>query len=125
LRFKVARPLSEAELGVLNALLAHDFSGVEQLRAQLPHVQVVGKCDCGCPTVELRVPEGIAASPVTTDSRLAPVEGNVRPAVDGPPGNIILFVDDGRMTSLEYVSYADPPPKEWPPLGRITITRTR
>jgi hypothetical protein len=30
------------------------------------------------------------------------------------PGDIIVFVDDGLLSCLEYVSYDDPSPAEWP-----------
>jgi hypothetical protein len=118
------RPLNEAEHQVLDALLANEFPGAPELREQVPHVMVVEQCDCGCPTVNLYVPEGIPSSPVKTRSRLAPVEGHVIPIGEEPIGDIILFVDEGKMTSLEYVSYVDPAPTEWPDLGRITINRT-
>ncbi|HTW07997.1 MAG TPA: hypothetical protein VME46_10820 [Acidimicrobiales bacterium] len=41
-----------------------------------------------------------------------------------PPGDIILFVDDGRLSCLEYVSYDEPSPAEWPPLDRVRVMRT-
>lgn len=119
------RPLNEAEHRVLGALLAEDFPGVDELRAQVPRAMVVGRCDCGCPTVDLEVPEDIPASSATsTTPRLAPVEGRVRSIGDEPTGDILLFVDDGRMTCLEYVTYQDPSPTEWPSLDRISVMRT-
>jgi hypothetical protein len=117
------RPLSAAEEGVLRLLLTLDFPGVEELRAQIPHAMVVARCDCGCPTVELRVPPNVPVSPVTAPNRLPPVEGRVLPAADGPPADVILFVDDGRLSSLELVWYGDRPPAEWPPLDRVTAER--
>jgi len=118
------RSLSEPERLVLGALLAPDFPGAAELRAQLTRVQVIGKCDCGCPTVDLAVPPDVAPSPVTTRARLAPVEGRVTPVAGEPPGDIILFVDDGRLSCLEYVSYDEPSPAEWPPLDRVRVMRT-
>ena len=88
----------------------------------MPHTQVIGKCDCGCPTVDLLVLPDVRRSGVETRSRTAPVEGLVAPVGDEPPGDIILFVDDGRLSYLEYVSYSDSPPSEWPPLDRVTVT---
>jgi len=118
------RSLSEAERLILDALLAPDFPGAAELRAQLTRVQVVGKCDCGCPTVDLAVPPDVYPSPIKTTNRLAPVKGRVTPVAGEPPGDIILFVDDGRLSCLEYVSYDDPSPTGWPPLDRVTLVRT-
>lgn len=124
MKFDEPRSLSEAERLVLDALLAADFPGAAELRAQLARVQVVGKCDCGCPTVDLAVPPDVPVSPVKTRARLVPVEGRVSPLAGEPPGDIILFVDDGRLSYLEYVSYDDPSPAEWPSLDRVTLVRT-
>jgi hypothetical protein len=118
------RPLSQPELLILTALLAPDFPGAAELRLQLPAVRVVGKCDCGCPTVDLAVPTDVAPSPAQTRARLAPVEGRVTPAASELRDDIILFVDDGRLSSLEYVSYDKPRPSEWPPLDRVRVERT-
>ena len=115
------RPLSKPERLILEALLTLDFPGVAELRAQISRVQVVGACDCGCPTIDLEVPMDVAASPVETRARLAPVEGRVIPLAAEPPGEIILFVDGGRLSCLEYVSYDDPSPSEWPSLDRVTL----
>jgi hypothetical protein len=121
-RFVEPRPLSDAEQRILGALLSPEFPGVTELRAQVPHTQVIGKCDCGCPTVDLFVSPEVPRSDVVTRSRLTPVEGRVRPVGDEPPGDIILFVDDGRLSCLEYVSYNNPPPSEWPALDRVAVT---
>jgi len=88
----------------------------------VPHALVVGKCDCGCPTVDLVVPSEASSSPVTTHSRLAP-EGQVRPIADGPVADIILFVDEGRLSRLELVSYSDPDRTEWPPMDTVAVER--
>jgi hypothetical protein len=58
--------------------------------------------------------------------RLAPVEGRVASASDEePPGEIILFVDDGRLSYLEYVYYSDAPPPSWPPASQISTVTLR
>ena len=124
MKFDMPRSLSDDERLILEALLAPQFPGAVELRAQLAHVQVVGKCDCGCPTVDLFVPSNVIPSPLKTRNRLAPVEGRVTPVADEPSGDIILFVDDGRLSCLEYVSYDDPSPAAWPSLDRVTVVRT-
>jgi hypothetical protein len=32
------------------------------------------------------------------------------PTADEPPATVILFVDDGRLSYLEYVYYSESPP---------------
>jgi hypothetical protein len=123
MRLDDRRPLNEAERRIMAALLAPEFPGVGELRALVSHTLVLGRCDCGCPTVELLVPPDAPSSIATTHARLAPVEGHVTPIADEPRGDIILFLDDGRMTCLECVSHDDPPPSEWPTLDRLTVTR--
>jgi hypothetical protein len=116
----VPRPLTSAESAVLTLLLSVEFPGVDELRVQAASAAVVGGCDCGCPSIALQVPED---APLASglSSRLAPAEGVVSPQGDGVPGEIILFVDDGRLSYLEYVYY-DAPPTEWPALDRISVS---
>jgi hypothetical protein len=114
------RRLTQHERAVLDLLLSINFDGVQQLRDQALSALVTGKCDCGCPSIELTVGDGVSAS--ERPHRLAPVEGVVAPMGDGPPGEVLLFVDDGKLSYLEYVHYNDPPPSDWPALDRITAT---
>jgi hypothetical protein len=115
------RPLNDVEQAVLGRILSRDFQGVQALREQALDVQVVGRCDCGCPSVELE------PSPLRPKSdqvgRLAPVELEVAPEGDEPPGQIILFVDDGRLSYLEYVDYSDSPPESWPAIERLSVVQ--
>lgn len=81
---------------------------------------VAGGCDCGCPSIALEVSiDAPLASGLS--SRLAPAEGAVSPENEGVPGEIILFIDAGRLSYLDYVYY-DAPPKRWPALDRISIS---
>ncbi len=114
------RPLTPAENAVLALLLGVEFPGVDALRVQAGSALVVGGCDCGCPSIAFEVPDD---APLASglSSRLAPAEGVVSPQGEGVPGEIILFVDDGRLSYLEYVYY-DAPPKEWPALDRISVS---
>lgn len=117
-----ARSLSASELRMLNGLLDHDFPGAAELRAQVPHLSVVGRCSCGCPTVEFSVSPDAPRSPVETPTQLVPIEGRVTAKDDEPTADIILFVDDGRLASLEYVSYSDSSPDDWPSPDRVAFT---
>ena len=46
------RRLTTRERSVLEGLLAMGVEGVERLRHQAADAQVVGGCDCGCPSID-------------------------------------------------------------------------
>jgi len=120
---KLSRPrqLSAIERSILDALLDPEFSGVQALRDQLDGVIVVGRCDCGCPTIDLQ------ASGITLDAASratwgrTPYEGVVWDHEGEVVGDIILFVDGGNLTSLEYVQHEGLPPEEWPHIESIGV----
>lgn len=107
-------------------LLSLEFDGVQALRAQVPLARVVATCDCGCPTVDVEVDGAAPVSPFSAPTRLVPIEGCVAASNTGAEasGGIILFVDDGRLSCLEYYSMADPPPSKWPTTDEITLVTT-
>ena len=115
-----ARQLTPAEGAVLALLLSVEFPGVDELRVQAGSASVVGGCNCGCPSISIAVSDYTPPASGLT-SRLAPTEGVVSPQGDDVPGEIILFVDDGRLSYLEYVYY-DAPPTAWPALDRISVS---
>jgi hypothetical protein len=115
------RALTDDERRILGQLLAVDFHGAEALRAQAVDVQVVRRCDCGCPSIDLEPVPGHERS--NQVGRLAPVELAVAPKADEPPGEIILFVDDRELSYLEYVHYSELPPDAWPADDRLTLVR--
>lgn len=112
------RPLGDDERRVLAQILDAEFEGVAALREQLAGVRVVGRCDCGCPSIDLQPSPGSARSDLV--GRLAPVELEVVPVADEPPGGVILFVDDGKLSYLEYVYYSEVVPREWPTDDRLS-----
>lgn len=116
------RGLTEDERAVLGRLLVAEFQGVDSLRDQAIDVQVVGRCDCGCPSVDLEPISGRMRSDQA--GRLAPVELAVAPEADEPPGEVILFVDDGKLSYLEYVYYSESPPTAWPSNDRLSLVQT-
>jgi hypothetical protein len=112
------RPLNHDEHAILGFLLQPELDGVEQLRAQVPGAIVVGKCDCGCPTIDIEVDTNAPSSGLA--GPLSPVGARVSPESDEPIGDVILFLKDGRLSSLEYVYYTDQPPDRWPTLDRLS-----
>ena len=116
-RVKIApRPLISDEHAALDLLLSVDFDGATDLRAQARDATVVGRCDCGCPTVDLAVPDTAPAEGL--HRRVSPVEGRVTTHGGEAPGEIVLFLKEGRLDSLEHVHH-DLVRTSWPPIGRI------
>ena len=113
------RPLTDDDHRVLDLILAATFDGVEPLRAQSRSVQVVGRCTCGCPSIDLAVTVD-APRAVRVDG-LVPVELNIAPLAEEPPGQVILFVRDGELSYLELVFYEDRPPTGWPASDRLSL----
>lgn len=93
-------------------LLDLPFEGSAELRQQAVVTAVVGKCRCGCASVDLRVDESQAKPARVTVSPI-PAEG------DWAGGGIILFVEDGWLSYLEIYANSDDPPREFPPPNEI------
>ncbi|HET9846981.1 MAG TPA: hypothetical protein VFR68_00280 [Candidatus Dormibacteraeota bacterium] len=118
MKIQPSRPLNNDERAILNLLLQPEFEGVEQLRGQADRAQVVSRCDCGCPTINIDVPEDMPSAAIS--GRLSPVELRVVPEGSDAPGEIIIFPKDGRLSSMEYVYYTRQPPEQWPTPDRLT-----
>jgi hypothetical protein len=103
---------------MLDLVLSCDFVGADELREQARSAVVVGGCDCGCPSVDLLARRGASAAGL--DSRLVPAELEVVPAGEEPPGQVILFVEDGRLSYLEYVYFGEKP-TSWPDPNRVRV----
>ena len=117
----VRRALTEHERCVLGFLLSADMAGVAALRQQVEAAAVVGRCACGCPSIDLQVAEGSPRSALPNG--LFPSEAVASPVSDEPPGNIILFLQDGCLSYLEYVYYSDDVPLAWPAVERLSLVR--
>lgn len=119
------RPLTVAERSVLDLLLEADREGADALRQQARTALVVGRCDCGCPTVDFAISDDSPRA--TVSARLWPVEGRVdsqraMPGQEHLPGEeVLLFVDDGLLSALELVFYTERPPESWPPAEDIRL----
>jgi hypothetical protein len=100
------RPLASSEVALLDALLRHEFEGVDELRVQTRQVSASPGCTCGCGTLDLHVPDTV---PRSSSCSPVPVVGTVVDADGDPIGGLLLFVDDGRLSGLEVYSFADDP----------------
>ncbi len=107
------RPLTANERTTLDTLLAADFPGAVELRAQAATARVTGPCGCGCPSVNLEVDRTLPVAEVADDP--------VAVEADAPGGGLIVFVDEGRLSCLEYWTVEDEPPAAFPPPERIAL----
>ncbi|MFC9894605.1 hypothetical protein ACFVMC_13030 [Nocardia sp. NPDC127579] len=108
------RDLTVDEQGALLAMLRRDFPGAAELRAQALTAKVVGKCRCGCPTIDLEVDP---SAPTAVDIPNPVSEAST------DDGGLLLFARDGKLTGLEYYPLTDVTPDRFPPPDRIHLTR--
>ncbi len=102
---RVSRPLREDEKALLAFLLSADFPGCDVLRMQAESATVVGECECGCGTIGLEVGTGL------------PTAGLVKPhplEAYGKMIDVLLFVRNGFLGSLEIVFYEDSAERPYP-----------
>jgi hypothetical protein len=101
------RDLNPDERAVIERLLSQPFAGRDQLVQQAAFVRTTGlSCSCGCPSIQLQVE--IPAQKASVEERV-PVSGHGRDP-DGNLVGVLLFVDDGVMSELEFFSYVNQVP---------------
>lgn len=106
-------PLARA---LITAILRAEVPGLEELREQARSVIPTG----GSPThLELAVAASAPRSPLRDGP--IPVRTLVETDSGEAEGELILWVSDGRLASLEYAWYTDNPPSTLPPVRNIRI----
>jgi len=112
------RSLTPEERDLLERLLGRGTENAERYLKQLPDTTVVGKCSCGCPTLDLAV-RGIAASLSSPSTILADARG-VSP--EGVQFEIILHAREGLLSELEaYSILGESSGFTLPPIDEIEI----
>lgn len=89
------RPLEAGEQELIEALLGAARSGVGRYLGQLTKVEVVGKCRCGCPSIDLEIG---SRSPSGTPTPLVLADAE---SPEGIPVGVILWVSGGSLSGLE------------------------
>ena len=89
------RPLSDAELELIEALLGAAGAAAGRYLGQLPRVQVVGGCSCGCPSIDLAVEDG------NRNERPVPVIVADAESPEGVPVGVILWARGRALSGLE------------------------
>jgi hypothetical protein len=113
------RPLTGRETETLEFMLSASFPGNEVLREQAAQALVVQRCTCGCATIDLGLHSD---APVAPEIQGAPLIQTRARDMDAHPAGLMLFVRDGRLSSLEIVWYDEsqmtpefPAPEFWEP----------
>ena len=106
----MARPLSARERELLDLLLSADFPGVEELREQAGSVSADG----ARMVIDLIVSEDAPRATVVSRTPVqAVVDG------DGYDGGLLLFVDQGQLSGLEYWWVTEEEPDVFPPPSAV------
>ena len=109
------RPLADPERSPLEVLLAEDFPGSDELRAQARTVRVNGFWEDRPSVVLLEVMD--PGAPRANVVHVVPVEAKVRDA--DPPQELLLFVKDGLLDSIELVDYSGNDAVGLPDIGTV------
>ncbi|MGQ4270652.1 hypothetical protein [Nocardiopsis changdeensis] len=95
--------------GVLEAVLDPADPVHAALRAQAGRMRVGLRCGCGCGTADLEAVEGVApAEPVPGEAGLRiAVQALLYEGDGGCPGEVLVFVRDGRLAWVEVAWWSD------------------
>lgn len=96
------RSLTGREAETLEFMLSAAFPGDEVLREQASRAVVIEQCTCGCATIDLGLERD---APVAPEIQGAPLIQTRARDMDEHSVALMLFVRDGRLSSLEIVWY--------------------
>jgi hypothetical protein len=109
------RPLTKREQEMLDLFLSQEFQGVEALREQARSARVRGLHNGLEGVVLLGVQD--ANAPRARVPHTVPVETRVRDAE--PPQEVLLFVKEGLLNSIEVVDYSGGEPDFLPAVEAV------
>ena len=92
----VDRPLSEQEYAIAKWLLLHSNPPAIDFLPQLDVARVSGHCSCGCPTADLKLPQGTSRAGARANSI-----GDAIGEVNGMMVGVMLLQRGGYLTCLE------------------------
>lgn len=113
------RPLTDLEAGVITKLLSVGRRGSAEYMKQIPYAQVVSTWGVGSPSVDVAVGPAAAAAGGVTDGIF--VDGAVTDPAGRPIGEVILWVEAGRLSGIEYAWYTDERPAKLPEPDQILL----
>lgn len=114
-----ARELSRAEREVLEFVVSAGFEGADRLRAQLPRCRVVAIWAAGQPSVDLAVPGTVAAARIPDG--VLPSGAEVRDSAGRYLGEVLVWVENGYLSALEYAWVTDEAPDRLPDISMLKL----
>src|SRR5712692_528441 len=95
------RPLTDEEREFLTWLLEHGEPSATEYLSQIPSLTVVGRCSCGCPTIDLALAgkHGRGESTIVADF--------IGDTPEGALVGVIVHVREGLLSELEVYDMAD------------------
>jgi hypothetical protein len=97
------RPLTEEETKLLEWLLTNGTSDAKQFVSRIADLNVVGKCTCGCPTIDLAL-GGNEQRKTGPSTILADFVGKTR---EGVEVGVIVHAREGEISELEVYAIPD------------------
>lgn len=98
------RSLTPEERTLIEWLLRHGEPNAQDFLPQLEAAHVYCKCSCGCPSIDIRIPETLPAAHSKTNM-LADFIGKVYGNLVG----VMLTQAGGRLSGLEIYAFGDIP----------------
>jgi hypothetical protein len=111
--------LNGQERNVLRHILSAEFEGARELRSQIDLVEVVAVWGLGSMSVNFRLAVPTARSPQRAGH--IPVDADVLNAAGEYIGELLVWLDDGVLTALEYAWVTDEMPTVLPSVERIRL----
>ncbi|MGW4848729.1 hypothetical protein [Nocardia brasiliensis] len=113
------RALTEREIGVVTRLLSASVAGADDYLAQIPSARVTATWGAGSPSVDVSVPADVASASGVADGIFA--SGGVTDRTGAPIGEVMLWVERGRLSAIEYAWYTDERPRTLPDPEQIEV----
>ncbi|MRH89869.1 hypothetical protein GFY24_20890 [Nocardia sp. SYP-A9097] len=114
------RSLSGREEAILLKVLSGDVEGAARFLGQIPFAKVVATWGVGSPSVDLEVLAGAEA--VRGMDGLLPVGAEVRDQSGEYIGEILVWVDGGYLSAIEYAWVSDDRPTVLPDPAALTVS---
>ncbi|WP_280294715.1 hypothetical protein [Nocardia abscessus] len=115
--------MTDLETSVVTKLLSSNAPGASEYLAQVPYTQVVATWGVGSPSVDLAVRTGAAQASGSSDGIFDGIfaSGAVTDRNGSPIGEVILWVENGWLSGIEYAWYTDERPHTLPEPGQIEL----
>ena len=122
--YPAPRALTDRESAMLTHLLSVSvsFDGAAELLAQIPFAQATGSwgTTVNSPSIDLRVSP--AARSAGCSDGPVPIEANVYDDSSEYAGELLVWVENGRLSALEYATIGDEASSELPDPAQVTVT---